>query len=184
MWSVGQRATNLLAIKLWEWFDPGTTRTRADWFECGRGRMADFFLRPPTLKASNFAALQSTDPIFTKSKDLNPLKKHIKNQEASSILKLVFAPSKWPHLHRACLLSSRLNWPALYHCHGYYLISDASNIRPALFLFNVLCCSNGFNIFPPLSIQNCLDIFRLFSNTFGSLLLLCYELLSPFHLNL
>ena len=83
MESVGQRAAKLPAIKLLEWFDPGTSRTRADWFEGGRGRMADFFLRPPTLKASNFAALQSTDPIFTDIKDLNRLKKHSKNEEAS-----------------------------------------------------------------------------------------------------
>ena len=81
MESVGQRAAKLPVIKLLEWFDPGTSRTRADWFECGRGRMADFFLRPPTLKASNFAALQSTDSILTKLKDLNPLKKHANNQE-------------------------------------------------------------------------------------------------------
>ena len=57
MGSVDQRAAKLLAIKLWEWFDPGTTRIRADRFDQGRGRVADFFMRPPTLKASNFAAL-------------------------------------------------------------------------------------------------------------------------------
>ena len=28
--SVGQRAAKLLAIKLWEWFDPGRSRIRAD----------------------------------------------------------------------------------------------------------------------------------------------------------
>ena len=83
MESVGQRAANLPAIKVCECFDPGPPRTQADWFECGRGWVADFFLRPPTLKANNFAALQSTDPIFTKLKDLNPLKKHTKNQKAS-----------------------------------------------------------------------------------------------------
>ena len=44
MGSVGQRAAKLLAIKLWEWFDPGTTRTRAEWYECSRGRMhTDWF---------------------------------------------------------------------------------------------------------------------------------------------
>ena len=57
MGSVGQRAAKLLAIKLLEWFDPGTTQIRADWFDQGQGRVADFFMRPPTLKASNFAAL-------------------------------------------------------------------------------------------------------------------------------
>ena len=56
---------------------------QADWFECGGGRMADFFLRPPVLKASNVAALQITDSIFIQIKNLNLLKKHSKNQEAS-----------------------------------------------------------------------------------------------------
>ena len=46
----------------------------AEWFEWGRNRMADFFLRPPILTASNFKALQSIDPIFTEIKDLSLLK--------------------------------------------------------------------------------------------------------------
>ena len=56
--------------------------------------MADFLLRPPTLKADNFAALKSTDPIFTTLKDINLLKSYIKNQEASWIFKIDFALSK------------------------------------------------------------------------------------------
>ena len=63
----------------------------ADW---GRGRPADFFLRPPTLTVSNFAALLSTDPKFLAFEHLNLLKKHIKNQDTSSILKVGFALSK------------------------------------------------------------------------------------------
>ena len=55
--SVGQRAANLPAIKLWEWFDPVWSRTRADRLECVRGWKADFFFRPPTLIVSNFEAL-------------------------------------------------------------------------------------------------------------------------------
>ena len=39
-------------------------RTQANWFEWGWGWVADFFLRPPTLKAGNFATLQPTDPIL------------------------------------------------------------------------------------------------------------------------
>ena len=34
-------------------------------------------------KGPNFADLESTDPKFTELKDLNPLKKHAKNQETS-----------------------------------------------------------------------------------------------------
>ena len=52
MGSVGQRAAKLLSVKLWERFGQGRSRTRADWFESGRGQMADFFLGPPTLTAS------------------------------------------------------------------------------------------------------------------------------------
>ena len=60
----------------------------ADQFEWGRGRMADFFLRPPTLTDSNFAAIWPTDPKFLAFKDLNILKKYNKYQEASSILRM------------------------------------------------------------------------------------------------
>ena len=63
--------------------------------------MADFFLRPPTLTANNFEALQSTDTIFTVLKDLNILKKYTKNQEASYNSRLDFAMSNRLHLHRA-----------------------------------------------------------------------------------
>ena len=98
--SVGQRAANLPAIKVWEWFDPGPPRTRADWFECGRGRMADFFVRPPTLTTGNFEAIWPKDLKFSAIKDLNRLKKYAKYQEASSILKVDFALSKWPHFYR------------------------------------------------------------------------------------
>ena len=55
--------------------------------------------------AGNFAAPWPTDSKFSATKDLNLLKKHTKNQVASSILKVVFAFSKWPHLHRAYLVT-------------------------------------------------------------------------------
>ena len=101
--SVGQWAAKLPAIKLSEWLDrdrESNPSRLADW---GRGRPADFFLRPPTLTASNFAALWPADPKFLALKNLNLLKRHTKNQVASSILKVVFAFSKWPHLHRDLL---------------------------------------------------------------------------------
>ena len=66
--SVGQRAAKLPAIKLWEWSDPGPTRTRAEWFKWGRGRTADFFLRPPTLTAGNFEALYLRGRCFLVTK--------------------------------------------------------------------------------------------------------------------
>ena len=67
--------------------------------------MADFFLRPPTLKASNFEAFWPTDHIFTVLKDLNLLKKYIKNQEGSYDFRLGFALSNRPRLHRAYLVT-------------------------------------------------------------------------------
>ena len=103
--SVGQRAANLPAIKVWEWFDPGPPRTRADWFECGRGRMADFFVRPPTLTTGNFEAIWPKDLKTSGIKVLNRFKKYAKYQEASSILWVGFALSKWPHLHRAYVVT-------------------------------------------------------------------------------
>ena len=89
-------------------FEPGHT----GWL--GPGPAGRPFLRSPTLTASNFAALWPTDPKFLALKDLNLLKKHTKNQVASSILKVVFAFSKWPHLHRDLLLVYDLNRTPLY----------------------------------------------------------------------
>ena len=54
--------------------------------------------------ASNFKAFWPTDPIFTAFIDLNLSKKYTKNQEAGSISKVIFALSKWPHLHRVYLI--------------------------------------------------------------------------------
>ena len=68
-------------------------------------RMAHFFLRSPALTASNFEALLSTNLTFTVSKVVNLLKKCTKNQEASSIWRVVFALSKSPHLLRAYVVT-------------------------------------------------------------------------------
>ena len=94
----------LPAIKVWEWFDFARVRTQADWFKWGRGRMADFFMRPPTLKAGNFEALWLIDPIFTALKVLNPLKRYFKHQEASYNFKLGFALSNRPHFNSVYLV--------------------------------------------------------------------------------
>ena len=102
---VDQRAAKLPAIKLWEWFDFARVRTQADCFEWGRGRLADFFLWPPTLTADNFKALWPTNPKFSALKNLNPFSTMFKVQEAGSILKVGFALSKWPHFHRVYLVT-------------------------------------------------------------------------------
>ena len=65
--------------------------------------------------ASNFAALSPTDPKFSALKDLNPFSTVSKAQEAGSILKVVFALSKRPHLHRAYLLGPQYSfWESGY----------------------------------------------------------------------
>ena len=56
------------------------------------------------MKAGNFEALLCTDPIFTASKFLNPLKKYNKNQEASYNFKLDFALSNRPHFNSVYLV--------------------------------------------------------------------------------
>ena len=79
------------------------SRTQADWFSWGR--VADFFLRPPTLTASNFEATWPKDPKFWALKDLNLFLKRVKFQCTGSILRLGFARSKWPHFNRAYLVT-------------------------------------------------------------------------------
>ena len=70
--------------------------------------MADFFLRAPTLTASNFEVLKFSDPKFSAFKDLNPIKTVSKFQKTSSILRGGFALSKGPHLHRAYVVGGCL----------------------------------------------------------------------------
>jgi len=51
---------------------------------------AGFFLRTPTLRASNFKILYSADPKFLAFKDLNPFNIVSKFQDISSILRVGF----------------------------------------------------------------------------------------------
>ena len=100
MGSVGQRAAKLPAIKVWEWFGPGTTRARA---RAGRQTFLwDLQLwRLVTLKPFD---LQT---IFLALKDLIPFSKYNKIQGSCSIYRVGFALSKTPHLHRAYLVTVR-----------------------------------------------------------------------------
>ena len=69
-----------------------------------------------TLTASNFEAIWLTDFKFIAMKDLNLLKEDTKNKEAGSILKVFFALSKWPHFHRAYLVTVPMPMSiAVYH---------------------------------------------------------------------
>ena len=72
--------------------------------ECGQVSSPRQLDHPWSLTGCNFAALWPTDFLFPGSKDLNLSKKCTRNQEAGSILKIIFAHSKWPHLHRVYLI--------------------------------------------------------------------------------
>ena len=102
--SVGQRAAKILAFKVGGWkkilpIGPPRAKRVRTW-PIGR-----FFFQPPTLKANIFAALWPTDSKFSALKDLDSFKMVSKVEEASSILRMVFSLSKWPHSHRAYLVT-------------------------------------------------------------------------------
>ena len=102
--SLGQRTTKIPAFKVGGWKKilpiclPRAKRVRT--WPIGR-----IFFQPPTLKAGIFAALWPTDSKFSALKDLDSFKMVSKVEEASSILRVVFSLSKWPHLHRAYLVT-------------------------------------------------------------------------------
>ena len=107
MGSVGQRVSKLLAVKV------GGLKKKSAYLPWPHSNhLAQILLRPGSnhsknLTASNFEAFRPTDFISTAIKDLNLLKKHIKNQEAGSIFKVFFALSRGPHFHKAYLLTAR-----------------------------------------------------------------------------
>ena len=76
--------------------------------------MAGFSVRPPTLTTGNFEAKWPIDLNFSVIKDLDRLKKYVKYQEASSILRVGFALSKYPYFNRACVVSSGFGCLYLY----------------------------------------------------------------------
>ena len=76
--------------------------------------LADFSVKPPTLTTGNFEAIWLKDLKISAIKNLNCLKKYVKYQEASSILKVSFALSKYPYFNRAYVVSSGFGCPYLY----------------------------------------------------------------------
>ena len=103
--SAGQRAAKLPAVKVGGLKKKSASRPRPHPNQAARVRFRTQSNHSQSLMAGNFAALWPTDSKFSSIKDINLLKKDTKNQEASSILKVVFAFSKWPHLHRAYLVT-------------------------------------------------------------------------------
>ena len=89
-----------------------------------------------SLMAGSFAAHWPTDSKFLALGHLNFLKKHTKNQEASSILRVGFALSKWPHLHR--------EWPnKLVFLQGTEVCEMAIFFKNVSFMFGMcINCKN------------------------------------------
>ena len=96
MGSVGQRASKLLAVKV-----GGLKKKSAIWPRPLSNQSAQVRLRPgsnlsQSLTDSNFAALWPTDPIFTASIDLNPLKKCAKSQGCAVYFWVLYGSLKYP----------------------------------------------------------------------------------------
>ena len=104
----------------------------------GPGPVGRLFLRPPTLTASNFAALWPTEPIFTAFKVLILFSTVSKDQKASSNLKVGFALSKWPHFHSAYVIGVYIffatavihKWLFFKYIHYANLISERLLNKP------------------------------------------------------
>ena len=106
--SVSQRASKLLAVKVWGLKKKSASRPRPQSASLPRFEPRSRSNHSQSLMAGNFAALWPTDPKSLALKDLNPFKTVSKVQKTSSILRVGFALSKWPHLHRAYVVGGCL----------------------------------------------------------------------------
>ena len=125
--SVGQRASKLPAVKVGGHKKKSADRPRPLSNQSARIRVVPGSNHSQSLMAGNFAALWPTDPKFSALKDLNPFKTVSKVQEASSILRVVFALSKWPHLHRAYLVTVRFH--LILAVHSVDICSESKHMR-------------------------------------------------------
>ena len=107
--SVDERALKLPAFKVEGVKKKSAVQPRPHLNRSARIRVGPGSNHSQSLMAGNFAALWPTDPKFSALKDLNPFKTVSKVQEASSILRVVFALSKWPHLLRVYLVTVRFH---------------------------------------------------------------------------
>ena len=105
MGSVDLRASKLTAFKVGGLKKKSATRPRPHLNQAARIRSQASSNHSQSLMASYFAALSPAAPKFSALKDLNPFSTVSKVQEDGSILKIGFTFSKWPHLHRAYLVT-------------------------------------------------------------------------------
>ena len=105
--SVGQVALKLPAVKVGGLKKKSASRPRPHSNHSAQIRSRANSNHSQSLMAGNFAALWPTNPKFSALKDLILFSTLSKDQKASSILKVGFVLSKWPHLHRVYLLGIR-----------------------------------------------------------------------------
>ena len=100
--------SKLLAVKLE--FSSKSLPLRPFESDCVQAQLTRVLVCPGSnhsqiLKAGDFAALWHTDPKILVLKDLNPICIVSKVKETSSVLRVSFALSNWPHFHRVYLLT-------------------------------------------------------------------------------
>ena len=103
--SVDQRAADVQAVNVRGLKKKSANRPRPHSKQSAGVRCLARSNHSQSLMAGNFAALWPTDSKFSALKDLILFSTVSKDQKASSILKVGFALSKWPHLHRAYVIS-------------------------------------------------------------------------------
>ena len=105
MGSVCQRAAKFLTFKIGGLKEKSATRPQSHLNQSAWVQLWPGSNHSQSLTDGNFANLWPMDPKFTALKDLNLLKKNIKDSEAGSISKVCFALLKWPHFNRAYLVA-------------------------------------------------------------------------------
>ena len=106
--SVDKRALKLLAVKYGGLKKKFVAQPRPHSNKSAQIQVCLGLNYSQSLIACNFAALWPTDLKSLALKDLNPFKTVSKVQKTSSILRVGFALSKWPHLHRAYVVGGCL----------------------------------------------------------------------------
>ena len=106
-------ASKLLAVKFGGLKKKSATRPQAYLNQLAWVRLPPGSNHFQSLTNSNFAALWPTEFVFAVFKDLKLLK--TKKKESGSILRVSFALSKWPHLHRVYLINVCKRGPTAVH---------------------------------------------------------------------
>ena len=129
--SIGQRAAKLLAVNIRGLKKKSASQPRPLLNQSARVRTRAKSNHSQSLMAGNFAALWSIGPKFSAFKDLMFFSTVSKAQEASSILKVGFALSNWPHFYS--LFSNRFKWSSI----AVY-VREVISIKIIEFYFNSL----------------------------------------------